>query len=287
MFADRQYAKLVTKIFNYGSYKENRTGVDTLALFGQHLILDPSLDGFPLLTTKKISWKNILVENLWFLSGEPTDRILEKHGCKFWGPWRTEARDRDGNYYLQTEYGPNWNRSDQLRRALRALVETPDSRRMVVSAWNPETSPQAGLPPCHFAFVLNVNPGGTLNLQMTQRSADVAIGVPYNIAGYAFLQQLFAHIAGLKVGILDLTFVDTHVYIGRRGNHKCEYSHEAGLREQLKRDYRDAPRLVIDPAIRTLDDVLEAAELPTAELLELFRLEGYDPHPAIPFKVAV
>jgi thymidylate synthase len=164
------------------------------------------------------------------------------------------------------------------------------SRRMVVVAWAPGNAQTSKLPPCHAMFVLNVQVERgepVLNLHLTQRSADVALGVPYNIAGYALLLELFARFGGVRPGIFAHTLVDAHVYTAKPDGSMAEFDHVPGLRKQLAREPRELPRLHIDPSIRSLDDVTRLLEADTPALLEAFRVEGYAPHPAIPFKVAV
>jgi thymidylate synthase len=259
----KQYLDTVRHVLETGTRKENRTGVDTLSTFGHYYEHDLR-DGFPLLTTKSVSWKNIVVELLWFLSGQTDIGILQRHGCKFWDAWADE------------------------------------------SAGNAQTSK---LPPCHCLFTFNVQNepiGGQLNastagsssatemrqrlcLHLTQRSCDVALGVPYNLASYALLLHLFSHFTGIEPGIFGHTLIDAHVYTSKSDGSKAEYDHVPGLRHQLERTPRRLPKLVISTTIRDLKDVeaLMDPKLTTDEVMKHFVLEGYDPHPAIPFKVAV
>ncbi|NJK88578.1 MAG: thymidylate synthase [Myxococcales bacterium] len=290
------YHDIVREVLNSGTRKENRTGVDTLSTFNINYEIDLSA-GFPLLTTKEISWKNIVVENLWFLSGQPHIGMLRRHGCKFWDPWA------DPDEHVPSAYGAFWRSfpthdqdgrpafKDQVRTVLDVLRTNPDSRRLVISAWAPGNALESALPPCHLLWILNVqrttDGEPILNLHLTQRSADVALGVPYNIAGYAFLLELFARIAGMRAGILAHTLVDAHVYTRKADGSMAEYDHVPGLLEQLSREPRPLPRLSIDPGIRSLVDVEALYEADTEELLRVFALEGYDPHPPIRFKVAV
>lgn len=174
---------------------------------------------------------------------------------------------------------------------LEEMRRNPMSRRMVVSAWAPGNAQTSKLPPCHCLFVFNVqnDPDGTkrLCLHLTQRSCDTALGVPYNLAGYAFLLQLFAHLSGLQPGIFGHTLVDAHIYTSKPNGDKADYDHVPMLREQLRRETRPLPLLTIDPSIRELSDVKAVMQRPTEEILHLFALSNYDPHPAIGFKVAV
>ncbi len=338
----RQYLDAVREILDHGTRKESRTGVDTISTFNINYEINLA-DGFPLLTTKKINWKNIVVENLWFLSGEPGIELLKKHGCKFWNAWA----DEDGR--VPSAYGNFWRRfpvhdanekytvfdddavvsvfgwNDQIAWVIDELKRNPMSRRLVVSAWAPGNAQTSKLPPCHCLFVFNVqnlpipckdcgntevvNPRspqpaalwgdrcptcreglGTeprLCLHLTQRSCDIALGVPYNIAGYALLLELFARFAGLKPGIFAHTLVDAHVYTSKPDGSMAEYDHVPGLRQQLEREPRALPRLDISDQIRSLDDINRLLPLHTTDVMSHFRLEGYDPHPAIKFKVAV
>lgn len=282
------YNELVHTVLSQGVRKPNRTGVDTLSMFGYHYDVDLA-EGFPLLTSKSVSWKNIVVENLWFLSGSTNVELLRRHGCKFWDPWADEEGE------VPSSYGAAWRHlgGDQLRWVEQELIENPMSRRLCVTAWDPGTAFKSKLPPCHVFWVLNTQPDpemsgpGRLNLHLTQRSADIALGVPYNLAGYALLLHLFARFGGLDVGVFSHTLVDAHIYTAKPDGSMSEYDHVPGLLEQIRRPLRRLPEVVIESSIQTLDDVLGLLEAPTDELLERIALQGYDPHPAIPFKVAV
>jgi thymidylate synthase len=296
----KQYLDLVRSVLSNGTRKPNRTGVDTLSTFNENYEVDLR-EGFPLLTTKEISWKNIVVENLWFLSGETHIGLLKKHGCKFWDPWVDEGGR------VPSAYGSFWRHfpvheplpgaepraaySDQVAWVVEELKRNPMSRRLVVSAWAPGNAQTSQLPPCHLLFMLNVqrDRGGEpiLCLHLTQRSADVALGVPYNIAGYALLLELFARFAGLRAGLFAHTLVDAHIYTSKADGSMADYDHVPGLRTQLGRAPRALPRLTIDPAIRGLEDLRPLLEADTATVMKHFALTGYDPHPAIGFKVAV
>ena len=291
----KQYLDVVRAVLDKGTRKENRTGVDTLSTFNENYEIDLG-KGFPLLTTKEISWKNIVVENLWFLSGETNIRLLKKHGCKFWDPWADERGE------VPSAYGNFWRHfpvhrdghaelADQVAWVADELVRNPMSRRLVVSAWAPGNAHASKLPPCHVMFILNVQLDvegrPVLNLHLTQRSCDVALGVPYNIAGYSLLLALFARFSGLRAGVFAHTLVDAHVYTAKPDGSMAEYDHVPGLRKQLEREPRALPRLTIDPKIKSLADLKPLLEASTDEMLGAFALEGYEPHPAIGFKVAV
>jgi thymidylate synthase len=292
----KQYLDTVREVLEKGTRKENRTGVDTLSTFNINYEIDLD-EGFPLLTTKEISWKNIVVENLWFLSGDTHIGLLKRHDCKFWDPWA----DEDGR--VPSAYGNFWRHfpvhdalgradfNDQVAWVLSELRNNPMSRRMVVSAWAPGNAQTSKLPPCHAFWVVNVQMGKDgeprVCLHLTQRSCDVALGVPYNIAGYAFLLSLLAHLSGMRPGILAHTLIDAHIYTAKADGSMAEYDHVPGLIEQLERQPGSLPTLTIDPGIRELDDLRALLDADTDTLLNMFRLRNYEPHPAINFKVAV
>ncbi len=289
------YLDAVREVLETGTRKESRTGVDTLSTFNVHYEIDLA-EGFPLLTTKKISWKNIVVENLWFLSGDRHIGLLKKHGCKFWDPWA----DEEGR--VPSAYGNFWRHfpvhesgearfNDQIAWVLAEIERNPMSRRLVVTAWAPGNAQTSQLPPCHCFFVLNVqnHPDGEprLNLHLTQRSNDIGLGVPYNIAGYSFLLELFSHFTGIRPGVFGQALVDAHIYTAKADGSMAEYDHVPGLKEQLTREPRSLPRLRISPDLRSLDDIEALLHEDTETVMRHFELEGYDPHPAIAFKVAV
>lgn len=289
------YLDLVREVLARGTRKPNRTGVDTLSTFNHNYEIDLAR-GFPLLTTKEISWKNIVIENLWFLSGDTRISLLKKHGCKFWDPWA----DDDG--LVPSAYGNFWRHfpihedgqatfRDQIAWVLAEIQRNPMSRRLVVTAWAPGNAHTSALPPCHCLWILNVqndeNGEPYLCLHLTQRSCDVALGVPYNIAGYAFLLQLIGHLAGIRPGIFAHTLIDAHVYTAKPDGSMADYDHVQGLEEQLTRTPRALPTLTISPAIQRLADVEALMHEDTATILSHFQLSGYDPYPAIKFKVAV
>ena len=291
------YLDAVREVLETGTRKVNRTGVDTLSSFNINYEIDLA-DGFPLLTTKKISWKNIVVENLWFLSGARDIGLLRKHGCKFWDPWA----DEDG--LVPSAYGNFWRHfpvhdpesnepafNDQLAWVLAEIGRNPYSRRLVVTAWAPGNAQTSDLPPCHCLFMFNVQNMADgeprLNLHLTQRSCDIALGIPYNIAGYSFLLQLFSHFSGIRPGIFAHTLVDAHIYTAKPDGSMAEYDHVPGLKEQLTREPRSLPRLTISPALEKLSDIEALLNEDTETVLKHFELDDYDPHPAISFKVAV
>lgn len=329
----KQYVDLVKTVLSLGTRKENRTGVDTISMFNYNYEVDLA-DGFPLLTTKQISWKNIVVENLWFLSGATNIEFLHRHGVKFWDAWadeKGEVPSAYGNFWRHfpvhsphsqpARWAPNGevhhygeprigDFNDQIRWVIDELKRNPMSRRMVVSAWAPGNAQTSKLPPCHAMWTLNVQneesgvpsfdddlldqrgpnwASKRLCLHLTQRSCDVALGVPYNIAGYALLLELFSRFSGIKAGTFAHSLVDAHIYTDKPDGSMSEYDHTRGLFTQIQRVPRPLPRLIIDDSIRTLEDVekLLHPEVSTDDLLKLFRLEGYNPYPAIPFKVAV
>lgn len=269
----RVYLDLVERVLRNGIRKSNRTGVDTLSCFAEQYTVDLR-EGFPLLTTKKVNFSAMLREVLWYLSGEDHIRNLRQH-TKIWDAWA----DRDGN--LDTAYGRYWRRFpsarwnpatgtydveevDQIGKVIELLKTDPHSRRMVVTAWEPGNAFGSKLPPCHYSFVFNVTEG-RLNCHLTQRSGDIAIGIPFNLAAYSLLTHVLAREAGLQPGLFSHTIVDAHIYL----------NHVDGLHEQLARSPRPLPTVAIaDKPIDTL-------------AFEDFSLVGYDPHPAIKFEVAV
>ena len=291
----QQYLDVIRRVLDTGQRKNNRTGVDTLSTFNVNYQIDLR-EGFPLLTTKEISWKNIVVENLWFLSGDTRIDLLRKHGCKLWEPWA----DEDGlvpsaygnfwrNYPVHTDGEETFN--DQIRYVINELKQNPQSRRLVVSAWAPGNAQTSALPPCHAFWVMNVQQDATgepmLCLHLTQRSCDIALGLPYNIAGYAFLLELMARFTGIKPGYFGHTLIDAHIYTAKADGSMADYDHIPGLQTQLARAPRALPRLEISDEIKALDDVTALLEADTESLLDTFRLHDYQPHPALQFKVAV
>ena len=264
---DRQYADLVRKITDTGFDRPDRTGTGTRAIFGHQMRYDLA-DGFPILTTKKVHLKSIIHELLWFLKGETNIAYLKEHGVSIWDEWA----DEDGN--LGPVYGAQWRRwigkdgieIDQIVNLINTLRTSPYSRRMLVSAWNPSEVDQMALPPCHALWQCAVL-DGRLHLQLFQRSADVGLGLPFNVASYALLAMMLAQVTGLQPGEFIHTLGDAHIY----SNHMDK------LLSQIERTPRDLPRMEINPEVRdifsfTYDD---------------FALSGYDAHPHISLPVAV
>jgi thymidylate synthase len=288
----KQYLDAVRETLEVGQRKPNRTGVDTLSTFNINYEIDLG-EGFPLLTTKEISWKNIVIENLWFLSGRTDIELLRKHNCKFWDPWADESGkvpSAYGNFWRHFPL-PDDKTNDQVAYIVDQLLNNPMSRRMVVSAWAPGNAQTSALPPCHALWVVNtqLDDAGepSLCLHLTQRSCDIALGVPYNIAGYALLLELFSRFSGIPPGIFGHTLIDAHIYTAKADGSMAEYDHVPGLREQLTRSPRKLPTLAIDPSITSLDDIEPLLSLDTDEIMSKFVLQGYNPYSPLKFKVAV
>jgi len=264
---EQQYLDLVAEVLERGARKSDRTGTGTLSVFGRQLrfALDP---GFPLLTTKKLHLKSILTELLWFLRGETNVRWLQERGVTIWDEWADEKGDLGPVYGYQWRHWrtPGGGEIDQIRNVIASLKAKPDSRRHIVSAWNPADVDKMALPPCHLLFQFYVA-GGRLSCQMYQRSADLFLGVPFNIASYAALTLMVAQVTGLKPGEFVLTLGDAHLYL----------NHLDQAREQISRPPRAFPRLRLNPAVKELLDFR----------YEDFTLEDYDPHPAIKAPIAV
>ena len=293
----KQYLDAVRETLAHGQRKPNRTGVDTLSTFNINYEIDLQ-QGFPLLTTKEISWKNIVIENLWFLSGKTDIELLKKHNCKFWDPWADDdgkVPSAYGNFWrhfpLPRERSDTDSTNDQIAYVVEQLKTNPMSRRMVVSAWAPGNAQTSALPPCHAFWVLNTqfDKSGEqhLCLHLTQRSCDIALGVPYNIAGYSLLIELFSRFSGIRPGIFAHTLIDAHIYTAKADGSMAEYDHVPGLEEQLKRTPGTLPTLNIDPSIQNLEDIEPLLSLETDEIMSKFILNDYHPHPPITFKVAV
>ncbi len=276
------YLDLIRHVLETGVRKPSRTGVDTISAFSVGYRVDLA-QGFPLLTTKKMLWKSVLHELLWYLSGDDHIRNLREH-TKIWDAWA----DADGN--LDTAYGYYWRRFpsaeraengewrvrevDQIRNVIDALRNQPDSRRLVVTAWEPGNAWSSKLPPCHYTYCFQVL-DGKLNCHLTQRSGDVALGIPFNLAAYAALTQVLAQQAGLGLGTLAHTIVDAHIYTSKPDGSMSEYDHVPGLLEQLERKPGPLPTLTIADKpldVLTFDD---------------FELTGYECQPFLSFKVAV
>ena len=263
----QQYLDLVKKILAEGHRKEDRTGTGTISIFGHQMRFDLS-EGFPLLTTKKVHLKSIIYELLWFLKGDTNVRYLQEHGVRIWNEWA----DPDGS--LGHIYGYQWRSwpdydgrfIDQISEAVEAIKNNPDSRRIIVSAWNVADIKNMNLPPCHAFFQFYVA-DGKLSLQLYQRSADCFLGVPFNIASYALLCMMMAQVCGLKPGEFIHTTGDTHIYL----------NHLDQVKEQLTRTPRKLPRMVINPDVKDIFDFK----------YEDFSLEDYDPWPPIKGVVSV
>jgi len=269
----REYLDLVDRVLRTGTLKKNRTGVDTISSFAENYSVDLS-KGYPLLTTKKVNFKSMLHEVLWYLSGEDHIRNLRKH-TKIWDAWA----DEEGN--LDTAYGRYWRRFpsarwnaeagrydveeiDQIGAVIQTLKTDPNSRRMVVTAWEPGNALSSKLPPCHYTFAFNVQ-DRRLNCHLTQRSGDIALGIPFNLAAYSLLTQIIAQATDLEPGVFSHTIVDAHIYV----------NHVDGLKEQMTRNPKPLPRLEI---VRKPVDQLT---------FEDFAVIGYDSYEPIRFEVAV
>lgn len=263
----KQYLDLLRHVMEHGTMKADRTGTGTKSVFGYQMRFDLS-DGFPLLTTKKLHLKSIIYELLWFLKGDTNVKYLQDNGVRIWNEWA----DADGN--LGPIYGKQWRAwrdynggtIDQLSEAVEMIRTNPDSRRIIVSAWNVADLPEMRLPPCH-AFYQFYVADGRLSLQLYQRSADIFLGVPFNIASYALLLMMVAQVTGLKAGDFVHTLGDAHIYT----------NHFEQVREQLSREPRPLPTMRINPEVKSLFDFK----------YEDFTLENYNPHPHIKGVVAV
>jgi thymidylate synthase len=263
----RQYLDLLRKVRNRGAKKGDRTNTGTLSIFGHQMRFDLA-DGFPLVTTKKLHVKSIIHELLWFLQGSTNVRYLNEHGVTIWDEWADERGDLGPIYGRQWRSWPtpNGRHIDQIANVVEGLKRDPDSRRHIVSAWNVGELDQMALLPCHCLFQFYVA-DGRLSCQLYQRSADVFLGVPFNIASYALLTRMVAQVTGFEPGEFVHSFGDAHLYL----------THLDQADEQLKRSPRALPRMEINPDVRSLFDFA----------YEDFKLVGYDPHPAINAKVAV
>jgi thymidylate synthase len=280
----RQYLELLDAVMSQGEDRDDRTGVGTRSLFGWQSRYDLA-DGFPLLTTKRVHTRSIIVELLWFLAGRTDNGWLNDRGVTIWDEWSTaEQTARFGRPAgdLGPTYGHQWRNFgatplgdgtyagdgvDQLARLVSEIRTNPSSRRLVVSGWHAGEADQVALPPCHTLFQFHVSTDGRLSCQLYQRSADLFLGVPFNIASYALLTHMVAQVCDLRPGVFVHTFGDVHLY----------RNHFEQVRLQLSRRPKALPRLVLDPAVRELDDFT----------LESITIEGYDPEPSISAPVAV
>lgn len=263
----QQYLSLLNRILTEGATKTDRTGTGTMSVFGNQMRFNLA-DGFPLLTTKKLHLKSIIYELLWFLRGDTNVHYLQEHGVRIWNEWADENGDLGPVYGHQWRSWPDYNGGtiDQIQNVLDLIRNHPDSRRMIVSAWNPAEVEQMALPPCHCLFQFYVA-DGKLSLQLYQRSADTFLGVPFNIASYALLLQMMAQVSGLEPGEFIHTTGDTHLYL----------NHLDQARLQLTRTTRPLPKMRINPDVKNLFDFH----------YEDFQLEGYDPWPHISAQVSV
>ncbi len=263
----KQYHDLLRHILDNGTRKTDRTGTGTISCFGYQMRFDLA-EGFPLLTTKKLHVKSIIHELLWFLKGDTNIKYLQENGVKIWDEWA----DSDGNlgpvygYQWRSWQSPDGRTIDQISDLVAMIKKNPDSRRLIVSAWNPADVPNMALPPCHCLFQFYVA-DGKLSCQLYQRSADTFLGVPFNIASYALLTLMIAQVCGLKPGEFVHTFGDVHLY----------NDHLEQARLQLTREPRALPKLEIDPTVTDLFDFR----------FEHFALKDYDPHPHIKAAVSV
>ena len=263
----KQYLDLMRTILDEGHYKADRTGTGTYSIFGYQMRFDLQ-KGFPLLTTKKLHLRSIIYELLWFLRGDTNIQYLHDHNVTIWDEWADESGD------LGPVYGKQWRSweapdgrvIDQITNLIEQLKRNPDSRRLIVSAWNPADVDQMALPPCHTMFQFYAN-DGQLSCQLYQRSADVFLGVPFNIASYALLTMMVAQVCGLKAKDFVHTFGDAHIYS----------NHVEQAKLQLSRDPRALPQMRINPEVKSIFDFQ----------YEDFTLENYDPHPHIKAEVAV
>jgi len=273
----KQYLDLVSHVLETGNEKGDRTGTGTKSVFGHQMRFDLS-EGFPMVTTKKLHLKSIIYELLWFLKGDTNTDYLTENGVKIWNAWADENGDLGPVYGQQWR---NWNNDeiDQITEVIETLKTNPNSRRMLVSAWNPSVLPdtsksfsenvannKAALPPCHAFFQFYVS-DGKLSCQLYQRSADIFLGVPFNIASYALLTMMMAQVCGYEAGEFIHTFGDAHIYS----------NHIEQVETQLSRELRPLPKMKLNPEIKNIFDFT----------FEDFTLEGYDPHPHIKGAVAV
>ena len=263
----KQYLDLLDRILTEGVKKEDRTGTGTISVFGNQMRFNLE-EGFPLLTTKKLHLKSIIYELLWFLRGDTNIKYLKDHGVSIWDEWADENGELGPVYGHQWRSWPDENGGtiDQIQNVVNQIKNNPDSRRMIVSAWNVAEVERMALPPCHTMFQFYVA-NGRLSLQLYQRSADTFLGVPFNIASYALLLQMMAQVTGLKAGDFIHTTGDTHLYL----------NHIEQAKLQLTRAPRPLPRMVINPDVKDNFDFK----------YEDFQLEGYDPWPHIKAAVSV
>lgn len=263
----KQYLDLLQHVLDHGVLKEDRTGTGTHSVFGYQMRFDLQ-NGFPLLTTKKLHLKSIIHELLWFLKGDTNVKYLQENGVRIWNEWADENGDLGHIYGYQWRSWPDYDGGhiDQIKEAIDTIQNNPDSRRIIVSAWNVADLPQMNLPPCHAFFQFYVA-NGKLSLQLYQRSADIFLGVPFNIASYALLLMMVAQVTGLEAGDFVHTLGDAHIY----------NNHIEQVREQLSREPRALPTMKLNPNVKSIFDFK----------YEDFELTDYNPHPHIAGKVAV
>ena len=263
----KQYLDLLQHVLDNGTRKDDRTGTGTISTFGDQMRFNLE-EGFPLLTTKKLHLKSIIHELLWFLAGDTNVKYLQDNGVRIWNEWADENGDLGHIYGYQWRSWPDYNGGhiDQIQEVVDTIKNNPDSRRIIVNAWNVADLPTMKLPPCHAFFQFYVA-DGRLSLQLYQRSADIFLGVPFNIASYALLLQMMAQVTGLKAGDFVHTLGDAHIYT----------NHLEQVREQLSRAPRALPRMIINPEVESIFDFKYTD----------FQLTDYDPHPHIAGVVAV
>lgn len=263
----KQYLHLLQRILDEGVRKQDRTGTGTISIFG-HQSRYAMSDGFPVLTTKKLHLKSIIHELLWFLNGDTNIKYLNDNGVRIWNEWADDNGDLGHIYGYQWRSWPDYNGGhiDQITQVVNTLKNNPDSRRIIVSSWNVADLPNMNLPPCHAFFQFYVA-DGKLSLQLYQRSADIFLGVPFNIASYALLLKMMAQVTGLQEGDFVHTFGDAHIYL----------NHLEQVKLQLSREPRPLPQMNINPDVK---DIFKFR-------FEDFELVNYDPHPHIKGVVAV
>ncbi len=263
----KQYIEFLDHILEKGANKTDRTGTGTVSVFGYQMRFDLS-EGFPLLTTKKLHLKSIIYELLWFLNGETNIKYLNENGVKIWNEWADELGNLGPVYGYQWRSWPtaDGRHIDQISQVIDSITKNPDSRRHMVCAWNVGEIEHMALPPCHALFQFYVA-DGKLSCQLYQRSADVFLGVPFNIASYALLTLMVAQVTGLKPGEFVHSFGDAHIYL----------NHIEQVKLQMTREPKNLPKMIINPEVKSIFDFK----------FEDFKLEGYDPHPHIKGEIAI
>ncbi len=264
----KQYLDLLRHILDHGMEKHDRTGTGTISTFGYQMRFDLE-EVFPLVTTKKVHLKSIIYELLWFLQGDTNVHYLQEHGVRIWNEWADPDGELGHIYGYQWRSWPDYDGGsiDQISQAVEAIKNNPDSRRIIVSAWNVADLDRMNLPPCHTFFQFYVSPDGRLSCQLYQRSADCFLGVPFNIASYALLTMMMAQVCGLRPGEFIHTLGDAHIYL----------NHLDQVHLQLEREPRPLPRMVINPEVTSIFDFR----------YEDFHIEDYNPHPTIKAPISV